>query len=111
MRLFAGGSLRQELAPGATQGRLKPDSRRDQDIDVTGLDFLDRADVEIDEFRQAFLGHSFFNPLTTDIGPELLELPLYGGIIRHAPLGRYSQIDENGPMGRNLHAETVEGSG
>ena len=60
--------------PGASQGLLKSQHGRQQDIYVSSLEFLHRADVQISHFGQFLLRDILARPLATEIGPERLKL-------------------------------------
>jgi hypothetical protein len=81
---------RQQFGPGTTQSLLKPDHGGYQDIDPARFDLLDRADVEVHQFGEAFLGHGLSGSLAADVRAQLLQLPLNGQVTWHALLGRES---------------------
>jgi hypothetical protein len=74
--------------PRATEGALDADDGRQQDVDLASLDFLDGADVQVNEFGKPLLCDALGSALTADIYAELSELRLDFTIRRHAPLGR-----------------------
>jgi hypothetical protein len=52
-------SLIYQLVPRAIHGVPNADQRRQQDVHLAGLDFLVGADVQVGEFAEARLCHSF----------------------------------------------------
>ncbi len=64
----------QQIIPLALQRLFQSLHRGQQDVDMTSLDFLDGADVQINKFRQAFLRDFFSHPLPANIHAERLEL-------------------------------------
>lgn len=59
-----------ELVPAAAEGGLQAPDCSEQDVQASGLDFLDRAGVQFGQLRQAFLGHFLRHSQPTDIGTE-----------------------------------------
>lgn len=103
-----GKPLRQQLGPGAAQCLLKPDDSGHQDVDPARLDLLDRADVQVNQFGEAFLRHGLSGSLAADVRTQLFQLPFNDRVSWHAPLGRQSALDCNGPMGRNRLGDAEE---
>lgn len=99
-------SLRQQPVPWAAQSFLKPDHGGHQDIDPARLNLLNRADVQVNQFGESFLGHGLSGSLAADVRAQLLQLPFNNQVSLHAPLGRQSTLDCNGLMGRNRRGGT-----
>ena len=67
-------TLAEQGLPGTPQGLLNPYHRRQQDIHVPGLDFLDRPRVEIHKLSEPLLGQPASRALPADVGAESLQL-------------------------------------
>jgi len=80
--------------------------RCNQDIDVASFDLLNRANVEISQFCQLFLGHAYGRSFASDVRPDMLELSGYGAWRWHAPLRRMNGLDRNGALGRKIRSCT-----
>ncbi len=87
-RLGSLSLLRQQLVPRASQCLPNAECGRHEHIDVARLDFLDGADVEVNEFGQPLLGNPFFRPLAAHVGTDFLQVSFNGPIVWHALLGR-----------------------
>jgi len=83
-------SLRQQFVPRAAQSLLEPHHGGYQDIDPARFDLLDRADVEVHEFGEAFLRHWLLDSLAADVRAQLFQLPFDDQVTWHALLGRKS---------------------
>ena len=63
-----------KLIPRAPQRGSQSNRRRNQDIGLSRLDFLKRADVQIGQFGELFLGDLACHPFAPQVGSECLEL-------------------------------------
>ena len=68
--------LRKQFGPGAGQGALNAQDGRDQDVDVAGFDFLNRAEIQVGQFREALLGDCPGGSLTANITSQPAEIVL-----------------------------------
>ena len=92
----------QQIVPSTPQRLLEPHHGRQQDVDVAGLDFLDRPDVQIHQFGQFFLGDFPGHPLPANIAAESRYLCFLFGIERHAPLRRIFILTTTALWGVNV---------
>lgn len=67
-------NMRHQLVPLTLQGRLETDERGAEDVQLAGLDLLDRPWIETDQFSQPFLGELPLDPKAPDVGSQTLEL-------------------------------------
>jgi len=72
--------ISQQNIPLAPQRLFQSQHRGQQDVDMTGLDFLDRADVQIHRLGQFLLRDFSGHPLPANIHAERLELRRLSGI-------------------------------
>lgn len=63
----------EKFVPGAIQGFLDAQHGCDQDVYAACFNFLNRADVQIGQFRQLFLGDRPRSPLAADVRAQLTE--------------------------------------
>ena len=63
MRAKAVVSITDEFIPGALQRAMNADQGRQQDIQLTRFDFLDRPDIQIDQFREPLLRQALIGAL------------------------------------------------
>jgi len=66
-------SLWEQFLPWALQSPLKPQDRGKENIQLTGFDFLDGADIQIRQFSQLFLSEFFRHAFPSHAGTELCE--------------------------------------
>jgi len=78
-------SFRHQRVPGTPQRFAQSQHRRQQDVDVAGLDLLNCANVQIDQFSQFFLGDFPAHPLAAEIDAESLDLRGLLGVESHTP--------------------------
>lgn len=67
--------------------------RRQQNVHLTRLDFLDRAGVQVGEFGEALLRHPFRAAFAAHVPAKLLQLRLDLLVGRHALLSRETGLD------------------
>ena len=72
--------ISQQIVPFGTQRFFQTVHRGQQDVDMTGLDFLDGADVQINRFSKFLLRDFSGHPLPANIHAERLELRRLSGI-------------------------------
>jgi hypothetical protein len=89
----------QKLPPRAAQRLLDSYRRRHEHVNASGLDLLDGADVQVNQFGQAFLGDFLFHPLTADVCSDTFQSFLDHGIVWHALLGRFSLLTKTAQWG------------
>jgi hypothetical protein len=78
-----------------SQCQLNPESSGEQDVDFSGLDFLQVARGDLGALRQRILRHALANPLPTHACAEKLDsLPFFTGN-RHDILHRFSPVEMN----------------
>lgn len=65
-------SLSQQIIPRTTQGASDPSGRRQEDVDLPGLDTLHVTNVQVHLFGQFLLGEAPGATLTADTLAELL---------------------------------------
>ena len=68
----------EDFTPRTTQRGLNPGDRRQQDVDVAPLDFLDRSRIQRAFLRQLFLREFTYHPGPADVPAEFLELSVLG---------------------------------
>jgi len=73
-RMWGTLSGSQQIIPRALQRMMQPLDGRQQDVDMTGLDLLNGADVQVHQFSQLLLGDFTGHPLPADIAAESLDL-------------------------------------
>jgi hypothetical protein len=89
----AANSLADELFPRTVEGATDALQRRQQNVHLTGLDFLDGAGVQVGEFGKALLRHPFRATLAAHVPTKLLELRFNLLVRWHALLSRENQFD------------------
>ncbi len=82
----------QQRIPRTPQGSPQPHRSRDQNICLPCLDFLERANVQVRQFREFLLSHLPGHAFTPQVGAKRRELFRYG-ITGHALSCRRSLID------------------
>ena len=75
---------RNQAIPTAPHRLLQTGSSREENVRLPGLDFLKRADVEVGQLGELFLGDSASSPLSTQVSPKGFELAGNDGRNRHA---------------------------
>lgn len=98
----ADGLLTEQFVPRALEAALNAHESGEQDVELSRLDLLHGAQVQIGEFGQPLLRQTFGGALAADVGPEAFELRLNFLGCRHALLSRKNGLDLNGLLGRNL---------
>ena len=73
-------ALLEQLAGGATQGRLEAEERGEQDVDLARLDLLDRPRVQVGRLGQLFLGQALGSPKPPQAMPELDQINVHTAI-------------------------------
>ena len=63
----------EQLGPWTVLGVLNAQHSCEQDVDIPGFDFLNRAQIQIGQLCKAFLGERFGHPFALDIGAKLAE--------------------------------------
>ena len=63
----------EKFVPGAIQGFLDAQHGCDQDVYAACFNFLNRADVQIGQFRKIFLGDRPRSPLAADVCAQVLK--------------------------------------
>ena len=81
---------------------MDTDQGREQNVDLTRFDFLDGADIQVNEFCEPFLRETFAGPFAANTCAELFKLRLDFLADCHAPLSRQNAFDLNGLLGRNM---------
>lgn len=94
----ASAAKQHQIVPRTLQRSLKSEDSREKNRDVTCLNLLDCADIEVGEFRQTFLRQIPSNPLAADIGPKGHTLGI-SSAFRHAPLGRIPRLTNTARWG------------
>jgi hypothetical protein len=61
----------EEIPDGASEGRLESQQGGEHDVDLAGLDLLDRPGIQVGRFRQLFLGESLCAPEGADAMTEI----------------------------------------
>jgi hypothetical protein len=56
------GFLVEKIPYGASEGRLESQQGGEHDVDLAGLDLLDRPGIQVGRLRQLFLGESLGAP-------------------------------------------------
>jgi hypothetical protein len=74
----------------------------DEDIQFSGFNFLNSADIEIGKLGKALLSHSTLVSFAADACSESGQLAANFFPRRHAPLRRMNELDWNGPLGRKM---------
>jgi pimeloyl-ACP methyl ester carboxylesterase len=74
--------------PGAIQGFLQTQNSCEENVQLSGFDFLDRARVYFHQFRQFFLRDVARHALAAHVCAERGKLRKFGTAFGHAPLGR-----------------------
>jgi len=103
--------LFQKLCPLAIQSPLNADYSCQMDIDVSSLDFLDGANIQVNKLGEAFLCQPVFDTLASKVRAELLQF--FFGLFneRHAPIRRQNWFDVNGLLGRNHRRDRISKKG
>jgi hypothetical protein len=85
-------SRRQQRIPRASDSAFQPHGRRHENVRLPSLDLLERSNVQVGEFSQAFLGDVLCNALPAQVGAECFQLAnlAFAG---HAPSCRNRQHD------------------
>ena len=92
-------NLGHEALPRAAECVLHSQDRSEEDVHVTGLDFLHRPDVQVHQFGEPLLGQVPTNPLTPQIGSEDSQLLLGWTGQGHAPLRRNAELTDTAQWG------------
>ena len=72
--------ISEQIVPFGTQRLFQTVHRGQQDVDITGFNFLDGADVQIHRLGEFLLRDFFSHPLPPNIHAERLELRRLFGI-------------------------------
>jgi hypothetical protein len=81
-------SAAHQRIPGAIQRFLQTQNGREENVQFSGFDFLDRARVHFHQFRQFFLGDAARHALAAHVCGERGKLRKFWTAFSHAPLGR-----------------------
>jgi hypothetical protein len=65
---------RKQSVPFTMQGPLKTEKRCNENVDIACLNFLNRSDIKIGQFRQFFLSHANVCSFPSHVGSELFQL-------------------------------------
>jgi hypothetical protein len=65
------GSVIEEIPDRASEGRLESQQGGEHDVDLAGLDLLDRPGIQVGRFRQLFLSESLGAPQGADAMTEV----------------------------------------
>jgi hypothetical protein len=94
--------LPQKFFPRTTQGSLKSDEGRKQDVHLSGFNFLKCSGVQSCHFGESFLGDFLLHSLTANIIAERFELRCLGAFQWHAIFRRLFAILNTPQHGANL---------
>jgi len=56
------------------QGPLQTEERGNENVDVAGLNFLNRSNIKVGQFRQFFLSHAHAGSFPPHVGSKLFQL-------------------------------------
>ncbi len=87
--------------PRTFQRLMDANQRGDEDVNVPGLDLLERSDVQVRTLSELLLSERQGISFTPDIGTEKTKLRAKGAATWHAPLRRVYRLELNGALGRN----------
>jgi hypothetical protein len=94
--------MRKQPCPRTVEGTLDTSGCCDEDIEFSGFDLLNGADVQIGQFGKSLLGYSPLASFAAHACPEPSQFTLNLLSRGHAPLRRMFGLDRNGPMGRKM---------